>query len=259
VHFGHGLWSSAQWLQTEGVITHVSLPAPTAPLTPSVESRSRRSLRTSAVLLTGFEPFGGDSVNPSQEVAMRLHGKLIAGCKVESRVLPCEFDASGVALLAALREVRPQVVIALGQGGGRSAIVVERVAVNLDDAPTADNAGYRPVDQPVVRGAPTAHVSSLPVKAIVSALCERGIDASLSTSAGSFVCNHVFYGLMHALVRRPRVIGGFIHLPFLPEQSADRAERHSMPLSLMVEGVSTAIAIAVRELNGPQAPSATGE
>ncbi len=190
---------------------------------------------------------------------MRLHGKLIAGCKVESRVLPCEFDASGVALLAALREVRPQVVIALGQGGGRSAIVVERVAVNLDDAPTADNAGYRPVDQPVVRGAPTAHFSSLPVKAIVSALCERGIDASLSTSAGSFVCNHVFYGLMHALVRRPRVIGGFIHLPFLPEQSADRAERHSMPLSLMVEGVSTAIAIAVRELNGPQAPSATGE
>ena len=190
---------------------------------------------------------------------MRLHGKLIAGCKVESRVLPCEFDASGVALLAALREVRPQVVIALGQGGGRSAIVVERVAVNLDDAPTADNAGHRPVDQPVVRGAPTAHFSSLPVKAIVSALCERGIDASLSTSAGSFVCNHVFYGLMHALVRRPRVIGGFIHLPFLPEQSADRAERHSMPLALMVEGVSTAIAIAVRELNGPQAPSATGE
>jgi pyroglutamyl-peptidase len=204
-------------------------------------------------LLTGFDPFGGESVNPSQEVATRLHGELIAGWRVESRVLPCEFGASGVALLAALREVRPRVVIALGQGGGCRGIVVERVAVNMDDATIADNAGYRPVDQPVVQGAPAARFSSLPTKAIVSALRERGIDASLSNSAGGFVCNHVFYGLMHALVRRPRVIGGFMHLPFLPGQAASRAERHTMTFDLMVEGARTALEIAVRQVSEPEA------
>ena len=239
--------------------TPAAPPASAIFVPPSLHSLTRRPQRTSTVLLTGFEPFGGESVNPSQVVAMRLHGDVIAGWKVEARVLPCEFGASGVALLAALRELRPRVVIALGQGGNCSAIVVERVAVNLDDASMADNVGARPVDQPVVRGAPAAHFSSLPAKAIVSVLCERGVDASLSNSAGSFVCNHVFYGLMHALVRRPRVIGGFIHLPFLPEQAADRAERHSMTLDRMVEAVSTAIEVAVRDLNGPQAPSATGE
>lgn len=223
-------------------------------------STGRRPLRTNAVLLTGFEPFGGESVNPSQEVVMLLHGEVVAGCKVESRVLPCAFGASSAALLTALRWVRPRVVIALGQGGGAAGIVVERVAVNLDDAPIADNTGYRPIDQPVVRGAPVGQFSSLPTKAIVTALRERGIEASLSTSAGSFVCNHVFYALMHALVHRPKVIGGFIHLPFLPEQAVGRPERHSLPLDAQVDGVRTAIETAVRAVIEPKkVPSATGD
>ena len=198
----------------------------------------------SRVLLTGFEPFDGETVNPSWEVARALDGHGVCGALVRAVRLPCVFGGSLQVLDEALRRTRPHLVLALGQAS-RAAIGVERVAVNLDDARIADNAGVRPVDVPVVAGAPAAYFSTLPVKAMALALREAGIAAEVSGSAGSFVCNHVFFGLMHRLRRRRGVRGGFVHLPMLPEQAARRALPHAMPLEVMVDGVQRALACAL--------------
>lgn len=168
------------------------------------------------VLVAGFEPFGGASVNPSAEVAWRLDGWRSAdgAARVRSTVLPCEFGAARRALAEALRLTRPEVVIAFELAASRRELSVERVAVNLDDARIPDNAGAQPIDEPVVAGAPAAYFSTLPVKATVAAMRKAGVPAALSQTAGSFVCNHVFYALMHHIaVEAPRRRGGFIHLP----------------------------------------------
>lgn len=196
------------------------------------------------VLLTGFEPFGGEKVNASAEVARHLHGAVIGGHRVQAAILPCVFGAAITELKRQLRTVRPALVVCLGQAAGRAEITPERVALNVDDARIPDNAGRQPVDRPVVRGGPAAHWSTLPVKAIVHALQGRGIPAAVSQTAGTFVCNHAFYGLMHALRRQRRVRGGFIHLPILPEQA--RRGQPSLPLEVAVTGVRTAVAVALR-------------
>jgi pyroglutamyl-peptidase len=193
------------------------------------------------VLVTGFEPFGGETVNPSAEIARQLHGAEIAGHRVEGVLLPCVFGESLAELRQHLRRVRPALVVCVGQAGGRAEITPERVAINVDDARIADNAGRQPVDRPVVRGGPAAYWSTLPIKAIVAALRARGLPAAVSQTAGTYVCNHVFYGLMHALRRRRGVRGGFIHVPFLPAQG-----RPSLPLETMIQGVELAIATALR-------------
>lgn len=196
------------------------------------------------VLVTGFEPFGGERVNPSAEIVRALRGRVIAGHGVAGWVLPCVFGASLEALREALRRERPMLVVALGQAGGRTGITPERVAVNLNDARIPDNAGERPVDTPVVPGGATAFWSTLPVKAIVAALQARGVPAAVSPTAGTYVCNHVFYGLMHALRRRRGVRGGFIHVPWLPEQAP--AGQPSLPLERMVEAVELAIEVSLQ-------------
>ncbi len=204
------------------------------------------------ILLTGFEPFGGESVNPSWQVAQALHGETIAGVRVQSLCLPCAFgDALGV-LGAALVRQRPGLVLALGQASGRSDFSVERIAINVDDARIPCNAGRRPIDEPVVRAGPVAYFATLPIKAIVAALREAGLPAAVSQSAGTYVCNHVFYGLMHALRRRPGVRAGFMHLPLLPEQAAARANAPtppSLPLATLVHGVRLSLATAVATAN----------
>ncbi|MDZ7589514.1 MAG: pyroglutamyl-peptidase I [Rubrivivax sp.] len=200
------------------------------------------------ILLTGFEPFGGESVNPSWQVARSLHGETIAGASVHSLCLPCAFGDALHALGAALARQRPLIVLALGQAGGRSDFSLERIAINVDDARIPCNAGRQPIDEPVVPGAPAAYFSSLPIKAIVAALRNAGLPASVSQSAGTYVCNHVFYGLMHALRRRRGVRAGFMHLPLLPEQAAAQAAvpvPPSLPLTTMVQGVRLALATAV--------------
>ncbi|MCX6950959.1 MAG: pyroglutamyl-peptidase I [Verrucomicrobia bacterium] len=196
------------------------------------------------VLVTGFEPFGGERLNPSAEIAQRLHGVLIAGHRVEGAVLPCRFGAAIVELRKRIRKTRPVLVVCVGQAGGRPEITPERVAINVDDARIADNGGARPVDAPVVRGGPAAYFSTLPIKAIVAALRKKGVPASVSQTAGTFVCNHVFYGLMHALRRRRAVRGGFIHVPFLPEQAGKG--QPSLPLATMVEAITLAVETALR-------------
>ncbi|MFM1992004.1 MAG: hypothetical protein RJA99_4961 [Pseudomonadota bacterium] len=196
------------------------------------------------ILLTGFEPFGGESVNPSWLIASALDGETIGGARVHAQRLPTAFRASLRVLRAALRRHRPVLVVALGQAGGRAELSIERVAINVDDARIPDNAGARPIDVPVVRGGPAAHFSTLPIKAIVAALRARGVPAAVSQTAGTFVCNHVFYGLQHALAGT-RVRGGFVHVPYLPEQAAAWPGEPSLPLATMVDGVREALRVAL--------------
>jgi pyroglutamyl-peptidase len=197
------------------------------------------------VLLTGFEPFGGEATNPSWLVAQALHGEVIAGARVVAVQLPCVFGAALAVLQAAMVQHPPQLVLALGQAAGRCELTPERVAINVDDARIADNAGAQPLDAPIVPGGPAAYFSSLPIKAMVAALREGGVPASVSQTAGTFVCNHVFYGLMHALRTRPGVRGGFMHLPLLPEQAVRLAGQPSLGLATQVAGVRLALATAL--------------
>jgi pyroglutamyl-peptidase len=203
------------------------------------------------VLLTGFEPFDSDCINPSWEAVRSLDGwrcELPDGdaALVHARRIPCVFGAALRSLDQAIDELRPQLVLAIGQAGGRSEITPERVAINIDDGRICDNAGCRPIDLPVVEGAPAAYFSTLPIKALVHELRAAGIPASVSNSAGTFVCNHLFFGLMHRLATRPAAGGtraGFIHIPLMPEQAARLPG--ALP-SLALETVVAALRIAVR-------------
>ena len=197
------------------------------------------------ILLTGFEPFGGEAINPSWEVARSLHGQVIAGATVQARCLPTTFGGAPRALAEAIAVVRPELVIALGLASGRSEISIERVAVNLIDARIADNAGQRPQDMPVRADAPPAYFSTLPVKAMRNALRAAGHPAGLSLSAGAFVCNQVFFELQHQLAGRG-VKSGFIHVPALPEQAARvQPSVPSMGLAAQIDAIKLAIAIAL--------------
>lgn len=192
------------------------------------------------VLLTGFEPFDGQAINPSEEVAREINDATIARHKVVGALLPCVFGAAIKELKHQIKLHHPAFVLCLGQAGGRAEITPERVAINVDDARIPDNAGQQPVDRPVVKDGPAAYFSTLPIKAIVHELRRREIPAAVSQSAGTFVCNHVFYGLMHELaLHRPTVRGGFIHIPFVPEQTTDRP---SLPFEVLTEAVRIAIA-----------------
>jgi pyroglutamyl-peptidase len=198
-------------------------------------------------LLTGFEPFDGDALNPSWLVAQALDGARLHGPGGELTVravqLPCAFATALPSLQHALRRHRPRQVVALGQAG-RSVISVERVAINVEDARIPDNRGAQPIDRPVRARGPAAYFSTLPIKAIWDALRQAGIAAEVSQTAGTFVCNHVFYGLMHLLRRRPGVRGGLIHVPMLPEQAATRGGAPGMALDRQIEGVRLALTVA---------------
>ena len=200
---------------------------------------------TRTVLLTGFEPFNGVAINPSWEAVRALDGWSGPGFAVVARQLPCVFGTALDVLRESIAGVKPDIVIAVGQAGGRSEISLERVAINIDDASIRDNAGNQPVDMPVAADGPAAYFTTLPVKAIVKALRLRGFPSGVSQTAGTFVCNHVFYGLMHHAVGQP-VKAGFIHVPFLPEQAADRPERPpSMALRDIVDALRIAVEVAV--------------
>lgn len=197
------------------------------------------------ILITGFEPFGGDRLNPSREVARQLDGRRVAGHAIVGRCLPCAFGGALPALQSLIDDVRPGIVIALGLAGSRAAVSIERVAVNLIDARIADNAGAQPIDVPVLEGAPAAYFASLPVKAIHAGLREAGIPSEVSHSAGTFVCNQVFFALMHRLRAWPQAKGGFIHLPPLPEHAALHAGGRPMALDEQVRAVLLAATIAL--------------
>ena len=202
------------------------------------------------VLLTGFDPFGGATLNPSWLAVQALHGRRLLGHILVAARLPTVFGDSLRTLQALLAQHRPALVVCVGQAGGRSALSLERIAINVDDAPIADNAGAQPIDTPVVPGAPAAYFSTLPIKAMRAALRREGLPAEVSQTAGTFVCNHVFYGLMHALATQPELRhtrGGFVHVPWLPEQGTP-----SMALDDVVRGLRVALRCALE--NRPQTP-----
>ncbi|WP_372826962.1 pyroglutamyl-peptidase I [Polaromonas sp.] len=195
------------------------------------------------VLLTGFDAFGGDVLNPSWLAVQALHRRRIYGHQVVAAQLPTVFGAARVALARLLRAHKPALVICVGQAGGRAAISLERIAINVDDARIADNAGAQPVDTAVLPGGPVAYFTTLPIKAMLQALQGKGIPAEVSQTAGTFVCNHVFYGLMHELATRrglKRTRGGFVHVPWLPGQG-----QPSMTTQDLVRGLRLAIATAL--------------
>jgi pyroglutamyl-peptidase len=173
------------------------------------------------VLLTGFDPFNGASVNPSWLAVQALHGRQVRGRRLVAAQLPTDFAAALPRLDALLLRYQPELVVCVGQAGGRAALSLERVAINVVDAPVPDNAGAQPVDVPVVPGGPAAYFSTLPIKAACAGLRQAGFPAEVSQTAGTFVCNQVFYGLMHSLATSPELAhtrGGFVHVPWLPEQ-----------------------------------------
>ncbi|SMH34885.1 pyroglutamyl-peptidase I [Azospirillum agricola] len=194
------------------------------------------------VLLTGFEPFAGESVNPSWEAVRRLADWECRGHRVVVHRIPCVFGAALTALERTVALADPVAVLGVGQAQSRADVSVERVAINLDDARIPDNAGRQPIDEPVVPGGPDAYFASLPVKAIVAAVQAAGLPASVSQTAGTFVCNHLFYGACHLRARhRPTMRVGFIHVPLSPEQAA----RHPGSPSMSVDSVAAALRIAV--------------
>lgn len=200
---------------------------------------------TRTVLLTGFQPFGGEQVNPSWQAVSALHGVRIAGHRVVARELPVAFGDSLKVLRAGLREIRPSLVICVGQAGGRAQLSLERVAINVDDARIPDNAGSQPVDLPVVNGGPAAYFTTLPIKTMRETLCAAGFPAEVSQTAGTYVCNHVFYGLMHALRAQRGVRAGFIHIPYSPAQAAAHAGAPSLAPETVTEGLRVAIRVAL--------------
>ncbi len=212
------------------------------------------------VLITGFEPFDGDSINSSWEVARALNLEVfkvsVAGvnrsrvaieAKVITRQLPCEFDRSIQVLANFIKRLKPDLVICLGQANSRNDVSVERVAININDARIRDNASAQPIDTFVIKDGPVAYFSSLPIKAIVHAIRKESLPASISNTAGTFVCNHVFYGLMRLLATNyPLVRGGFIHLPLLPAQAAKLPGASSLSKDDMIKSVRTAIATSAK-------------
>lgn len=186
------------------------------------------------VLVTAFEPFGGSAVNAS---AAMLEALRVEEVELTRVVLPCAFGPDLAALDAALDRCRPDWVIATGEAGGRGAISLERVAINVVDARIPDNAGAQPVDVPVIEGGPAAYWTSLPIKAMAARLRAEGFPAEISQTAGTFVCNHLFYGLMDRLAGREGVRGGFVHVP----ASAER-----LPPARAALGIAVALSEALR-------------
>ncbi len=201
------------------------------------------------ILLTGFEPFNREAINPAWEAVRSLDGWRTEGFRVEAVQLPCVFGRAQEALAAAISRTSPAVVIAVGQAGGRSEMSIERVAINVDDAPIPDNALNQPVDCAIAHDGPAAYFSTLPIKAIARAIRAGGIPAAVSQTAGTFVCNHVFYALMHHLAQASgteTVTGGFIHVPYLPQQAAAHPGQPSMALADIVEGLRIAVTVSAR-------------
>ena len=202
------------------------------------------------LLITGFEPFNGQQVNPSEQILPYLTAP--DGTTLIKAILPVEFKQAERKLQALLQQHQPDILLSVGQAGGRPEITVERVAVNIDCVKSSDgskmlpdNAGDTPIDLPIEANAPAAYFSTLPLWEVVEAIQKKGIPAAISNTAGTYVCNHIMYaGLHQAATRYPQMKAGFIHVPFLPEQIAHREDRErltAMPLADMAEALQAAL------------------
>lgn len=193
-------------------------------------------------LVTGFDPFGGDKVNPSSLAVSRLKNR-IGRVTVATGVLPTSYASSAKVLREAIDNARPDIVLCVGQAGGRTELCVERVGINVQDARIPDNDGQQPIDVPVRADGPAAYFSNLPVKACVAEMRKAGLPAAVSNTAGTFVCNHILYALMDIIASHPaRMRGGFLHIPYVPEQSARLGGAPSMAVDDIVRGIEIIIA-----------------
>jgi pyroglutamyl-peptidase len=200
-------------------------------------------------LVTGFEPFGGEPINPALEAIAHLPARLDA-IEIVTAALPAVFGRALDALEDAIIANDPDIVLCVGQAGGRPALSLERVAINIDDARIPDKAAQQPIDRPVVAGGPAGYFATLPIKAAAAALRDAGLPAIVSNTAGTFVCNHVFYGLMHlAATRGLRLRGGFLHVPYLPSQAARQPGAPSMALDDIVRGIEIVLRIAAARVD----------
>ncbi len=193
------------------------------------------------ILVTGFTPFGGEKINPSYEAVKQLDGQILDARIVKAEI-PTVFGKSIKNLEQLIEDERPDVVLCVGQAGGRFEISIERVAINVDDARIQDNEGNQPIDLPIYEDGRNAYFSNLPIKAIIKRIKESNIPASVSNTAGTFVCNHIMYGLLYLIDKKyPNIRGGFIHVPFVPEQVLEQRNLPSMSIQQIVRGLTCSI------------------
>ena len=202
------------------------------------------------ILVTGFDPFGGEKINPALETIKRLPDTIL-GAQIIKLEIPTVVGKSLAKIKEAVEKENPDVVLSIGQAGGRSEITEERVGINIDDCRIPDNEGNQPIDEPVVKGGPAAYFVTVPIKAIVENIKAHNIPASISNTAGTFICNHVCYGVAHLAAQRTAagkpMKSGFIHIPFLPEQVIGKpALTPSMSLETIVSGITHALEAIVK-------------
>lgn len=193
------------------------------------------------ILVTGFDPFGGEPINPAIETVKRLPD-VIAGAEILKLEVPTVCHKSLQVIDEAIKKYDPDVILSIGQAGGRPDITVERVGINVDDCRIPDNEGNQKIDEPVYPDGPAAYFVTIPIKAMVQKIQSKGIPASISNTAGTFVCNHVTYGVCHLVATKyPGKRSGFIHIPYLPQQVTNKSNMPSMSQDLLVEGITAAI------------------
>ena len=198
------------------------------------------------ILVTGFDPFGGEKVNPALEV-IKLLPKKIGENEVRILEIPTVYKKSVEKIEKEIESYKPDYVLSIGQAGGRASISIERVAINIDDFRIKDNEGNQPIDENIFEDGENAYFSTLPIKSIQDELSKNNIPSSISNTAGTFVCNHVLYGVLYLIEKKYKgKKSGFIHIPFLPEQVVDKRNTPSMELSTIVKGLTAAIEAIVK-------------
>ena len=195
------------------------------------------------ILVTGFDPFGGEAVNPAWEAVSRLPAET-GGAEIVKLQVPTMFGRAPGAVLREVERLRSDVVVTVGQAAGRTAITPERIAINCEEASIPDNAGFQPAGGPVVEGGPDGYFSLLPVKEMAAAIQAAGLPGKVSNTAGTYVCNHLMYHILHAChTRYPGMRSGFIHVPCIPEQQAGHPEWFALPLEEIVRGLTAALEV----------------
>ena len=203
------------------------------------------------VLLTGFQPFGGETINPAWVSVRELTGKKILEYEIVTGEIPVTRYSALEETEKLILQYEPEIVINVGQAGGSLEMRVERIGINCDDYSIPDNDGNQPKGEAVFEEGPAAYFVTVPIKAMVREMVAAGVPAIVSNSAGTYLCNHICYGVAHiAATRYPHILTGFIHIPFLPEQAAGKRGRPSMALSTLVTGLEAAVTAAIQFKNG---------
>ncbi|MGR6542193.1 pyroglutamyl-peptidase I [Paenibacillus tundrae] len=206
------------------------------------------------ILISGFEPFGGDAVNPTSELMEALTQEKVEGAELKTVLLPVHFDECADLLIAEMQAYKPDVVIACGLAKGRTAITPERIAVNVKDIPPssyADNQGQRPVDEPISEGSPDGLFSTLPIRSMVNELTAAGIPAAVSNTAGTYICNNTMYRVLDWIrLEQLPIRAGFVHFPASTEMAVQQSSVPSLPIDMMLDGLRMMIRTVVHTAKG---------